>query len=47
MKGLIFDLAGTLIDAVYAHVLAWQKAFALLTGLTIPAELSIKNRNGR
>ena len=38
MKGLIFDLDGTLIDTVYAHVLAWQKAFALISRLTIPAE---------
>ncbi len=28
MKALIFDLDGTLIDTVYAHVFAWQKAFA-------------------
>ncbi len=28
MKGLIFDLDGTLVDSVYAHVLAWQLAFA-------------------
>jgi HAD superfamily hydrolase (TIGR01509 family) len=38
MKGLIFDLDGTLIDTVYAHVIAWQKAFALISRLTIPAE---------
>ena len=25
---LIFDLDGTLVDTVYAHVFAWQKAFA-------------------
>jgi hypothetical protein len=30
MKALIFDLDGTLIDTVYAHVLAWQKSFALI-----------------
>lgn len=28
MKALIFDLDGTLMDSVYAHVLAWQLAFA-------------------
>jgi HAD superfamily hydrolase (TIGR01509 family) len=26
MRALIFDLDGTLIDTVYAHVFAWQKA---------------------
>jgi HAD superfamily hydrolase (TIGR01509 family) len=28
MRALIFDLDGTLIDTVYAHVFAWQRAFA-------------------
>lgn len=28
MPALIFDLDGTLIDTVYAHVFAWQRAFA-------------------
>lgn len=28
MKALIFDLDGTLVDTVYAHVFAWQRAFA-------------------
>jgi HAD superfamily hydrolase (TIGR01509 family) len=28
MNALIFDLDGTLIDPVYAHVFAWQQAFA-------------------
>ncbi len=28
MKAMIFDLDGTLVDSVYAHVLAWQRAFA-------------------
>src|SRR5204863_8675868 len=28
MKALIFDLDGTLVDTVYAHVLAWQLAFS-------------------
>ncbi len=28
MRALIFDLDGTLVDTVYAHVLAWQLAFA-------------------
>lgn len=27
MQALIFDLDGTLIDTVYAHVFAWQRAF--------------------
>jgi len=26
--GLIFALDGTLVDTVYAHVFAWQRAFA-------------------
>src|SRR5213594_2717091 len=28
MHALIFDLDGTLIDTVYAHVFAWQRALA-------------------
>ena len=28
MAGLIFDLDGTLVDTVYAHVFAWQRALA-------------------
>ena len=28
MRAMIFDLDGTLIDTVYAHIFAWQKAFA-------------------
>ncbi len=28
MHALIFDLDGTLVDTVYAHVFAWQQAFA-------------------
>lgn len=28
MRALIFDLDGTLVDTVYAHVVAWQLAFA-------------------
>jgi HAD superfamily hydrolase (TIGR01509 family) len=28
MQALIFDLDGTLVDTVYAHILAWQKALA-------------------
>lgn len=28
MQALIFDLDGTLVDTVYAHVFAWQKALA-------------------
>lgn len=34
MAALIFDLDGTLVDTVYAHVFAWQRAFAEL-GLPI------------
>lgn len=30
MRALIFDLDGTLVDTVYAHVFAWQRAFAEL-----------------
>src|SRR5918994_6703547 len=28
MRGLVFDLDGTLVDTVYAHVLAWHRALA-------------------
>jgi len=35
MKALIFDLDGTLIDTVYAHILAWQRALAE-AGMAIP-----------
>src|ERR1043166_4400528 len=28
MRALIFDLDGTLVDTVYAHVLAWQRVLA-------------------
>ncbi len=39
MKALIFDLDGTLVDTVYAHVLAWQqtlgKAGLIVTGQRI------------
>jgi HAD superfamily hydrolase (TIGR01509 family) len=28
MRALLFDLDGTLVDTVYAHVLAWQRALA-------------------
>ena len=34
MPALIFDLDGTLVDTVYAHVFAWQRALARC-GLTI------------
>ena len=44
MRALIFDLDGTLIDSVYAHVLAWQKSFAA-KGLQVPA-WSIHNKIG-
>jgi len=27
-QALIFDLDGTLVDTVYAHVFAWQRALA-------------------
>ena len=33
-RALIFDLDGTLVDTVYAHIFAWQRAFAEL-GLPI------------
>jgi HAD superfamily hydrolase (TIGR01509 family) len=38
MRALIFDLDGTLIDTVYAHVLAWQRVFAE-AGIRVPAYL--------
>ena len=28
MRALIFDLDGTLVDTVYAHILAWQNTFS-------------------
>src|SRR5689334_7588580 len=28
MHALVFDLDGTLVDSVYAHVLAWQRALS-------------------
>src|SRR5262245_12582392 len=28
MPALVFDLDGTLVDTVYAHVFAWQRAFS-------------------
>jgi HAD superfamily hydrolase (TIGR01549 family) len=34
MRAIIFDLDGTLIDTVYAHVFAWQRAFSE-AGMTI------------
>ena len=36
MKALIFDLDGTLVDSVYPHTLAWQKALASF-GMPCPA----------
>jgi HAD superfamily hydrolase (TIGR01549 family) len=36
VRGLIFDLDGTLVDTVYAHVLAWHRALAE-AGLPIEA----------
>jgi HAD superfamily hydrolase (TIGR01509 family) len=36
MRALIFDLDGTLIDTNYAHVLAWQRAFAA-AAMVVPA----------
>ena len=36
MRAVIFDLDGTLVDSVYAHVLAWQRVLED-AGMTIPA----------
>jgi len=36
VKALIFDLDGTLLDSVYAHTMAWQKALAEF-GIPCPA----------
>jgi HAD superfamily hydrolase (TIGR01509 family) len=38
MRALIFDLDGTLVDTVYAHVFAWQQALAE-AGMAIPGWL--------
>src|SRR5512139_3501211 len=38
MRALIFDLDGTLVDTVYAHVFAWQRALAE-AGMDIPGWL--------
>lgn len=35
MRGVIFDLDGTLVDTVYGHALAWQKVLAE-AGMPIP-----------
>ena len=36
MRAVIFDLDGTLVDSVYAHVLAWQRVLQE-AGLAVPA----------
>jgi HAD superfamily hydrolase (TIGR01509 family) len=36
MRALIFDLDGTVIDSVYAHVVSWQRSFAV-EDLHVPA----------
>lgn len=36
MRAVIFDLDGTLVDSVYAHVLAWQRVLHD-AGLAVPA----------
>lgn len=36
MRAVVFDLDGTLVDTVYAHVLAWHKAFEE-AGVQVPA----------
>lgn len=38
MRALIFDLDGTLVDTVYAHVFTWQQALAE-AGMAIPGWL--------
>jgi HAD superfamily hydrolase (TIGR01509 family) len=38
VRALIFDLDGTLVDTVYAHVFAWQRALAE-AGMAIPGWL--------
>jgi hypothetical protein len=53
MKALIFDLDATLVDSVYAHVLAWQETVSLPDGklitsrrgqqVTAPVKLSSPN----
>ena len=40
MWALIFDLDGTLIDTVYAHVFAWQRALAE-SGRRVPEDVSV------
>jgi beta-phosphoglucomutase-like phosphatase (HAD superfamily) len=40
MQALIFDLDGTLVDTVYAHVFAWQRAFAEMLAFLRKARIS-------
>jgi HAD superfamily hydrolase (TIGR01509 family) len=44
MRALIFDLDGTLIDSVYAQVMAWQKSFEV-EAMQVPA-WNIHNKIG-
>src|SRR6266851_3213254 len=45
MRALIFDLDGTLIDTVYAHVFAWQKALdESLAALEVPRDMVVVER---
>ena len=45
MRAIIFDLDGTLVDTVYAHVFAWQQALAE-AGMVIEGWLIVRLRKG-
>ena len=43
MRAVIFDLDGTLVDSVYAHVFAWQPRSG---GLAVAAGMSPRRKAG-
>ena len=44
MRALVFDLDGTLIDTVYAQVIAWQRSFAAEEMIAFSPESTRKDR---